>query len=563
MTEKKPVDVRINMDENCPQCGNPGSVNGGLCITCLADSVKTIEELKQDVKDRVDQERAGIPPVEDGQIIDSKFIGQCLFSNSIGDGRLYAALFRDQFLFVKNTQEWMEWTGHIWQRDKMNRSLAAVEKIAETYLDEYKKISGQITDLTKSGDEKDEVKKLTKKQDKILERVRQLRGDNRRTACLKFAHTIENPIAITGEEFDNKPMLFPCANGVIDLETGKFKAGRPGDYLSLGSPVEWTGIDSPAPLWEKSLCEIFNCDRPDDDQSIIEYTQRLFGYAMTGEVIEKVFPVLYGKTGWNGRSLIVERISYVLGSLAGSIPSEMLLSQKFSKSSSGPSPDIMSLKGIRMAFASEIDEGQRFSAAKIKWLTGKDELTGRSPHDKYPTRFNPTHKLFVMTNSQPTAPPDDKAFWERLHLIPFTISFVNRDPQESYERRANLNLDKELEKESSGILAWLVRGCLNWQRDGLKPPAAVTEATERYRQDEDMLADWIHECCLREPGAKDKAAKLYASFVAWYHANIGKNEPSGTWFGKQLSKKFDKHKSEGCIMYHGIALSSSQGEVEA
>jgi putative DNA primase/helicase len=521
------------------------------------------DDIRRQVQERVTEEKQNAQAEEEKQIIDSKFIGQCLFSNSIGDGRLYAALFRDQFLFVKNTQEWMEWTGHIWQRDKMNRSLAAVEKIAETYLDEYKKISGQITDLIKSGDEKDEVKKLTKKQEKILERVRQLRGDNRRTACLKFAHTIENPIAIAGEEFDDKPMLFPCANGVIDLETGKFKAGRPSDYLSLGSPVEWTGSDTPAPLWEKSLREIFNCDREGDDQSIIEYIDRLFGYAMTGLVIEKVFPVLYGKTGWNGRSLIVETISYVLGALAGSIPSEMLLSQKFSKSSSGPSPDIMSLKGIRMAFASEIDEGQRFSAAKIKWLTGKDELTGRSPHDKYPTRFIPTHKLFVMTNSQPTAPPDDKAFWERIHLIPFTISFVNRDPQESYERRAKLNLDKEIKREASGILAWLVRGCLNWQRDGLKPPSAVTEATERYRQDEDMLADWIHECCLREPGAKDKAAKLYASFVAWYHANIGKNEPSGTWFGKQLSKKFDKHKSEGCIMYRGVALICSQGEIEA
>lgn len=519
-------------------------------------------DIESAVNNRIEQERAAMAPTDDAPVIDSAFINQCLFSNSIGDGRLFAEMFRDKFLFVKNTQEWFEWTGQIWTRDIMNRALAAVEKIAETYLDEYKKIAAQIAELA-GGDNKDEIIKMRKKGDKILERVRQLRGDNRRTACLKFAHTIENPIAITGDEFDNKPMYFPCANGVIDLETGKFKPGRPSDYLSLGSPIEWTGIDTPAPIWEKSLREIFNCDRDNADQSIIEYMQRLFGYAMTGMVVEKVFPVLYGKTGWNGRSLIVETISYVMGALAGSIPSEMLLSQKFSKSSSGPSPDIMSLKGIRLAFASEIDEGQRFSAAKIKWLTGKDELTGRNPHDKYPTRFNPTHKLMIMTNSQPQAPADDKAFWERLHLIPFSISFVNRDPQESYERRANLNLDKEIKKEASGILAWLVRGCIMWQQDGLKPPSVVTEATERYRQDEDMLADWIDECCLKEPGAKEKSAKLYTSFVAWYNANIGKKEPTGTWFGKQLSKKFDKHKSEGCIMYHGIALATAQGEIEA
>ena len=584
-TKENDNTIKIDMDNNCTNCGEPGVTESGLCLKCVgfaaavpppapmgdtppassgpcASGGDSAADIRQQVQERVQKEAEQQQLKEEENKIDSKFIAQCLFGNSTGDGRLYAELFRDQFLYVKNTQEWFEWTGHIWQRDVMNHALASVEKIAETYLEEYKKISAKITELAGS-DDKDEILKLRKKGDKILERVRQLRGDNRRTACLKFAHTIENPIAITGEEFDSKPMLFPCANGVIDLETGKFKPGRPGDYLSLGSPIEWTGIETPATLWEKTLREIFNCDRPDDDQSIIEYKQRLFGYAITGQVVEKVFPVLYGKTGWNGRSLIIETISYIMGALAGSIPSEMLLSQKFSKSSSGPSPDIMSLKGIRMAFASEIDEGQRFSAAKIKWLTGKDELTGRNPHDKYPTRFNPTHKLFVMTNSQPQAPADDKAFWERLHLIPFNISFVNRDPQESYERRANLNLDKEIKKEASGILAWLVRGCLMWQRDGLKPPAAITEATEKYRQDEDMLADWIDECCIREPGAKDKAAKLYTSFVAWYHANIGKKEPTGTWFGKQLSKKFDKHKSEGCVMYHGIALGTTQGEIEA
>ncbi len=282
---------------------------------------------------------------------------------------------------------------------------------------------------------------------------------------------------------------------------------------------------------------------------------------MTGWVKEKVFPVLYGPTGWNGRSLIIETISNVMGSLAGSIPSEMLLSQKYAKSSSAPSPDIISLKGVRMAFASEIDEGQKFSAAKIKWLTGKDELNGRSPHDKYPTRFYPTHKLFLMTNTQPEAPANDKAFWERMHLIPFGISFVNRDPQEPNERRAILDLDRQVLAEASGILAWLVRGCLLYQQQGLNPPLEITQATEEYRKAEDVLADFIEECCLREDGAKGKANELYKRYVTWYHENIGEKERTGTWFGKQLRQKFSKTKVNGCVVYHGIGLKDQQGEL--
>jgi putative DNA primase/helicase len=532
------------------------------------------DDIRKQVQDRVAREAAAIAPVGSGgggkgqageapasagpgsgagdngrPEITSKLIHECLFANELGDGVLYATVFRDRYLYCKNSEEWYEWTGHRWVRDIMGLSLAGVEMIVEHYLAEYKRISSRIVELAAFDGGDDELKQLRSRQASLIRRATQLRADRRRTACLKWAHTNSAPLAIRGEEFDARPMLFPCANGVLDLETGRLKPGRPGDFLSMASPVEFKGIDEPAPLWEKTLLEIYN-----DNADLVAYLQRLFGYAMTGLVKEKVFPVLYGRTGWNGRSLIVETISHVLGDLAGSIPAEMLLSQKYSKSSSGPSPDIMSLKGIRMAFASEIDEGQRFSASKIKWLTGKDELVGRSPHDKYSTRFAPTHKLFLMTNALPSAPANDKSFWERLHLIPHNISFVNRDPREAHERRAILDLDKQVLKEAPGILAWLVRGCLLWQKHGLSPPKEITEVTEQYRRNEDLLADFIDECCIKEPGAKVRSSFLYARFVEWYHDNIGKSEPSGTWFGKQLTQKFEKTKLEGCVTYLGIAL---------
>ena len=553
--------IVIDMNRACTSCGKKGATQSGLCLACITAGVKAgkYDDIARQVKDRVDQEAAQIqPPAADASKITSKLINDCLFANELGDGTLYSTVFRDQYLYCKNTQEWFEWGGHFWQRDSMGRSLASVEKIVEHYLSESRRASAELTDQVQAGldPESPAAGKIKARQGQLLKRASQLRADKRRTACLKFAHTIADPIAIKGEEFDCKPMLFPCANGVIDLETGRLKPGRPGDFLSLASPVEFTGIDEPAPLWEKSLSEIFG-----GNWQLVAYLQRLLGYAISGLVNEKVFPVLYGRTGWNGRSLIIETISYVMGALAGSIPAEMLLSQKYSKSSSGPSPDIMSLKGIRMAFASEIDEGQRFSSSKIKWLTGKDELVGRSPHDKYPTRFAPTHKLFLMTNTLPQAPANDKSFWERLHVIPFLISFVNRDPQETYERRAILDLDQQMLQEASGILAWLVRGCLLWQRDGLCPPPEVIEEGRKYQRDEDLLTDFIDECCTREPGAREKAAALYARFVEWYHLNHGKKEWTGTTFGKQLAQKFDKQKSSGCVVYHGIMLNSNQGEL--
>ena len=146
--------------------------------------------------------------------------------------------------------------------------------------------------------------------------------------------------------------------------------------------------------------------------------------------------------------------------------------------------------------------------------------------------------------------------------LPFTISFVKRDPQEVYERHAILDLDLQLIPEYSGILAWLVRGCLLWQQQGLNPPKEVTEEGKKYQRNEDILADFIDECCIREPAAKEKAATLYKRFVEWYHDNIGQKEPTGVWFGKLLSQKFEKWKSEGCVMYRGIALNDAQGDLD-
>jgi len=511
------------------------------------------EDIVKEVQDRVAQEKAATETTAEEKI-NSKFIDTCLYENAKGDASLYAELFRDKFVYSKGQKEWYVWDEHHWGLDVMDESAIAVDDVAQKYIDEYKKTSEKIAELVKLGDEKNEITKLQKKCEKLTERARQLRGSNRRDQCLKFVHTIKNPLAISGTEFDQKPMLFPCANGVIDLETGKLYPGRPGDYLSAASPIEYRGIDDLPELWVRSLCEIHNCDGPDDDRSIVEYLQRLAGYAMTGFSHEKIFPIFYGKNGWNGRSLFIEKVAEILGAMAGPIPSEMLLSQKFAKSASGPSPDIMTLKGLRLAFAAETDENQRFSAAKVKWFTGNNELTGRWPNDKRPISFRSTHTIFLESNYQPQAPAGDRSFWERVHLIPHNISYVNRDPREPHERRANLNLRQELAAENSRILGWLVGGCLLWQKHGIKPPTIVTEATAKYRENEDMIGDFVDECCIKEPLAKERGSALYNRFVTWYHDNHGQKEPTGAWFGKQLSQKFDKNKSDGVIMYHGIRL---------
>jgi putative DNA primase/helicase len=478
--------------------------------------------------------------------VDYRFLKRCLDCNELGDGLLFAALHREKFVFNASGQQWMRYTGHHWETDVEDRSQASVEDAASGYLSMLPVIAGK---LERYASDRERCKRLGLIQTKVLKRVNRLRSIRGRLACLKLAASNQQAsLVTTADAFDLSPWLLPCKNAVIDLRLGDTAASHPADMLLKAAPTEWRGVNQPCPTWERTLIEIF-----ERDEDLIGYLHRLLGYCITGHIFEHTLPIWTGK-GRNGKGTIAETMMYVVGELAKPIQAEMLLDQGRSRSSAAPSPDIMALKGLRCAFASESDENRKFSMSRVKWLTGGDQLTGRWPNDKFPTCFVPTHKLILLTNDLPHAPAGDFAFWERVHVVPFGLQFVNREPSADTERRSDLGLRQKLEQEASGILAWLVRGCLEWQRIGLYPPEKVRAAIQRYRQEEDILQDWIDDRCTLDRYAETPASKLYANFADWWVRNVTPNRkkvPSQHVFGRWLTKKYKREK-KGTYMYYGI-----------
>jgi putative DNA primase/helicase len=287
---------------------------------------------------------------------------------------------------------------------------------------------------------------------------------------------------------------------------------------------------------------------------MIDYVERLLGYSITGSTDEHIFPVFQGR-GRNGKGIIVKVLRHVLGPLASVVPSEMLLEHRFSKNSSAPAPDIMALKGLRLAFASEVNERNSFSAAQVKLLTGGDELSARNPHDKYQSTFKPSHKLILLTNDRPRCPDSDYAFWSRMRLIEFPFSFVpDPNPKKSFEKKAVEDLDAQLMQEGPGVLASLVRDCLRWQKEGLKPPAKVLASTAEYMRDEDILSGFFDQCCIIGPALNASAAQIKDAFERWFKENIGSKPFSQRWLGLRLKKKFEAFFKNGWVWYRGIGL---------
>jgi putative DNA primase/helicase len=129
------------------------------------------------------------------------------------------------------------------------------------------------------------------------------------------------------------------------------------------------------------------------------------------------------------------------------------------------------------------------------------------------------------------------------------------------EAQRDKALPSKLREELSGILSWAVEGCLTWQREGLGLPEEVKDATEAYRAEMDVLADFLAECCLIKPYARVASSTLYAAYVRWCEGN-SEHAFSRTAFALRLQERgFMNRRSEanGGVTWHRLGLQEPHG----
>ncbi len=524
-----------------------------------------INGYKEQVKARVSQEE-GIKKPADPQPADEEpdldFVERCYRANEVGDSLLFNRLYRDQFLFNVVSGRWMCYQGPHWEIDHHSKTKAAAEGVVQQYLRLLEQVEEELEGLgDKNKDNASQHAILNFRKKGLLERLNRLRSASGRKSMLECAVSNSDPLTVHTDLLDQQPWLFPCQNGVIDLRTGNFSAGSPSYLLTSAAPTTWTGINTPCLAWESFLREIF-----DNNQEVIDYLQKVLGYVITGLKSERIFIVFYGPHGQNGKGTLIDVLYRILGKLAEPINSEMLMSQKFGKSASAPSPEVLALKGKRLIWASETEEKNSFAEGKIKLYSGGDPLIGRGISEKEQIVFDPSHVLFLICNDLPRAKAKDSAFWERIKVFNFPLSFVsNPDPAKNYQRPRDKELLEKLTAESSGILAWLVRGCKLWQDSGnLIPPQKIIDDSQDYRNHEDDMQEFIDACCLvdfTDAGNDNRcsAKEIYQAFRTWWEDNNPTRPISQKSFSDQLQLKgFIKIKSD-TIFYQFLRLVVTTG----
>ena len=428
----------------------------------------------------------------------------------LANARRFVARYGKQARYCFAWKKWLVWDGVRWQVD----TLGAVRKVAQSVADDV------WTQFRLAGRDADSQRWASYTASE--------RGMRRMLAGAEVR------LAVTPGELDDYPWLLNCQNGVLDLRTGELLPHDSSWMLTKLCPVEFQA-EATSELWERTVGEMMS-----QDPEMITLLQQLAGYFLTGDVQEQVMPILIGD-GANGKSTFIDAIAGVLGDYATPLDPTVIVS-KWSDEVHPTGRSV--LAGRRLAIACETSENCQLNEAAVKVLTGKDAITTRQMREDH-WSFLPTHKMVLVTNHLPVIKGTDYGIRRRLLPIPFRRRF---SPEE-----CDKGLPERLKSENQGILAWMVRGCREWQQKGLQVPASVQATAARYRSEQDLIGELIATLCVAEAGSRMRLRDLEAA-ASRRCRSLDVFSPSSYAFSRRLAQLgFQKAKS-GDIYFHGLRL---------
>ena len=431
--------------------------------------------------------------------------------NDTGNAQRLVTRYGHLLRYNVDNKSWMYYNGQFWQHDTFTQ----IKLFAEAVVEEMKQqaISNQNPDDVKS----------------LIRNIKRALSSSGKEAMIKEATHISG-IPVTNDSFDKDDFLLNTKSGVVNLKNGNILPHEKSNMLSKITNFE---VSTKKPKrWIKFLNEIF-----EENQELIKYVQKMLGYALTGSTKEQVMFILLGD-GNNGKSLLLEVFERIIGDYGTTSKIDILLDKKMQSVSPG---DVARLKGLRTVVTGESELGDKLKESSIKSLTsGLDRIAARF---LYGTEFvfNPKFKIFMASNHKPVIRGTDHGIWRRIKIIPFNKKIEDKD--------IDIHLIDKLSTELPEILGWCIEGCMMWQKEGLKNTKEMDEALKEYKGEMDIVTKWLEEHCEVHPSYRTKSVDLFKNFTNYVYDNK-EYQLSNTMFGRNMSKKFQKKRYQGGIIYY-------------
>lgn len=390
--------------------------------------------------------------------------------------------------YIHTWGKWLLWDGHRWLLDTRLHHMSLTGKYLTVKGNELTAWAAALPEKTD-----EEAKKKTAA---VIWAKREAVGVKSAPMRMNICSMIKTDprCSVAPEVFDSNLNLIGTSGGTVDLATGVLSTAERGQYITKS--LSFALVDGQPELWLKFLDEIMA-----GDQNVVNFLQRLCGYALTGETVEQKLFFLYG-TGSNGKSVFLDMLFHIFGDYGRKAPANLFLEQKNEQHPTA----LAGLQGARLAVGSELPAGQTWNESLIKDLTGGDVITARLMRQDF-FEYKPQFTLMIAGNHQPKLKNVDEAMSRRMVLIPFNVTI----PAEKRDHK----LAEKLKAEAGQILSWMIAGAVEYHRSGLAIPESIKAASKSYLDDEDVLAEFLSTCCISDTPGEILFSSLYQIFKNW------------------------------------------------
>ncbi len=399
-------------------------------------------------------------------------------SEGLDIARVIKYCFSGEFCCIDSTKkQWYQFVKHRWEKDEGECCIR--NKIYDIILPLYEELyfSGDLLPLQRKRCA-EVIRSIKRTINGIMEKCRTLMMD-------KYFF----------EKLDANNEIIGFENGIYNLNTHTLREGRPDDYVSLNTKVNYNkDLTWEHPLVKEAMY-IMKQTFPDPDMK--DYYLKHKASCLKGGPFDTILMHELGP-GANGKSAQQKWMEETFGDYAAKgMPVSILTGKQVS--SSTVTPYIALLKGKRICYLPEAPDGVSYNSNAVKTLTGGETLSA-NPKGLKPFIFENQCKFTSPTNYPPKFDPTDAAMCRRIQFIIYDSFFSDDAPKsidsqfESKKFPRNRNFNKRISFLKEPLLWILTEYWKKYCEDGyLKIPLRAKEATLKHQHNCDVYKAFFDE----------------------------------------------------------------------
>ena len=363
------------------------------------------------------------------------------------------------------------------------------------------------------------------------------------------------------DKLDSYNYLIGFSNGVYDLKREEFRKGRPEDYISKSTGINYIEYDPQSPEvmqindFYKKILVI---------ESVRKYLLIRSASFLSGSTKDESFDIYSGKGG-NGKSKHMELIEAVFGDYAVKLPITLLTGKR--AQSTAANPELAKTKGARLCSMQEPDEKTKINVGLMKELTGGDKISARALYSE-PIEFKPQFKMVLCCNDKPELPQHDEGTWRRVRNTEFASKFtypndINDDSVLDFPR--DDDLAERFEDWAEPFMSILIHYHKIYRQEGLRVPDEIIEYTSEYREKNNHFRDFINDRIEVDQNSSVglRIDEIYTNYKEWHRgvSATGTNARSRKELQSYFNERYGKYHSPGVLAkdkgYRGLSIKSN------